>query len=53
MTERAKEIVDAIEKEIHSRKGIGWKDLDPETQEDIRSSLVKAVEYIMTEGDRK
>jgi hypothetical protein len=47
MSKLAKKIVKAVEREIHSRKGIGWSDLDSSIQKEIRASLEEAVEAVL------
>jgi len=44
MSKLAKRIVKAIEKKIHSRKGIGWDHLDDGIKKEIRSELERTVE---------
>lgn len=47
MSKLAKKIVRAVETEIHSRKGIGWSNLDRSIQKEIRASLEEAVETVL------
>lgn len=49
MSKLAKKIVEAIEKEVNNRRGVGWDEVDSRTKKEIRSSLEKVVDKVLKE----
>ena len=46
--ERARAAVNAIEREVNDRKGIGWSECDDDVQDEIRENLLNIVMKAIT-----